>query len=93
MRHAVILILRTFAFTGGNKRILFSLLACLACVVSFQIWVAATRSACMHPSPSDLAVRSSLLAVIPVGNGCFPVNRGSSSFLSGFFVSPDAVGT
>ncbi|KZV83280.1 hypothetical protein EXIGLDRAFT_728502 [Exidia glandulosa HHB12029] len=39
-----ILILRTFAFTGGNKPILYGLLTLLAGLVAFQLWVATTAA-------------------------------------------------
>lgn len=40
-----ILILRTYAFTGGKKVVLAGLSTCLAVVVVYQLWVGATQSA------------------------------------------------
>ncbi|EJD49488.1 hypothetical protein AURDEDRAFT_161594 [Auricularia subglabra TFB-10046 SS5] len=65
-----ILILRTYAFTGGNRPLFVILCASLAAVAIYQAWVGATQS-----------------ALIPFGNGCFPVDKGAARHLSGFFLS------
>lgn len=73
---AVVLLIRTYAFLGRKTWMLGGLLALLATVLAYQIYVPIAQMVLLALGPPDVPAP------------CFPVARPHSAHVTGFFIAP-----